>query len=128
MESKNTSKNAFFPVLTFDLNRDQQCETARAGPKTLPVPKVVAKGVDESGELAGPDGGCLKDRLKGEKLAGGRTVTCTDEPWYSTQTRNDVPANRLRSRQHCHAGDGCIAIKSDSKEFAETGAEVYTKA
>ena len=46
-------------------------KSATAGPKTLPVTKLVVVGVVESGELADLDGGCLKGRLEGENRAGG---------------------------------------------------------
>ena len=48
LESKNTSKNVFFPILTFDLRNDLPSETASAGLKTLPESKLVVIGVGES--------------------------------------------------------------------------------
>jgi len=54
------SKNVSFHILTFDLNCDQPCETARAGPEKLPPLKLVVVGVVESGEVDALDNGCLK--------------------------------------------------------------------
>ena len=51
LESKNTSKNVFFPILTFDLNRAQSGETVNAGPKTLPAQKLIVAGAVGSGEF-----------------------------------------------------------------------------
>ena len=57
MESKNTSKNVFFPVLTFDLRNDLPGETATAGRETLPPLKLVVVGVVESGGLTDREAG-----------------------------------------------------------------------
>jgi hypothetical protein len=70
LHSKNTSKNVFFPVLTFDLKRVQSRETVSAGPKTFPAPKLVVVGTVESCELVGLDGGCFEEASEGEIRAG----------------------------------------------------------
>jgi hypothetical protein len=66
LESKNTSKNVFFPALTFDLNRAQSDETASEGPKTLPAQKLIVACAMGSGELDALDGQTVEGRLTGK--------------------------------------------------------------
>ncbi len=60
MTSKNTSKNVFFPVLTFDLRNDLPGETATTGPETLLPLKLVVVGVVESGGLTDREAGVCR--------------------------------------------------------------------